>query len=50
MVFGLESSQLLTSDVGAATRHHHGGIPSEERERSPECVKAFELLLELLIR
>jgi hypothetical protein len=50
MVLRLEGRELLTSDVGAATRHHHGCVPPEERERSAEGVKAFELLFELLIR
>ena len=50
MVLGLERSELLTSNVGAATRHHHGSIPSQERESAAEGVKAFELLFELLIR
>ena len=49
VVFGLERGELLAADVRAATRHHHGGIPSQERKRSAEGMEAFELLLELLI-
>ena len=50
MVLGLERGELFTSNVGATTRHHHGGIPSQERESAAEGVKAFELLFELLVR
>jgi hypothetical protein len=50
MMLGLERCELFTSDVCAATRHHDRGIPSEERKRSTEGMKAFELLFELLIR
>src|SRR4051812_2072221 len=50
MMLGLERRKLFTSDVCAATRHHDGGIPSQERKRSAEGMKTFELLFELLIR
>ena len=50
MMLGLERRQLFTSDVCAATRHHDRGIPSQERKRSTEGMKTFELLFELLIR
>ena len=49
VMLGFERGELLTSDVCAATRHHDRGIPTEERERSAEGMKAFELLFELLI-
>jgi len=49
MVLGLESRELFTSNVGAATRHHYRGIPSQQRESAAEGVKPFELLFELLI-
>jgi hypothetical protein len=32
VVLGFESSQLLAAHIGATTRHHHGGIPSQERK------------------
>jgi hypothetical protein len=46
----LERGELFAANVRAASRHHHRGVPSEERERSPEGVKAFELLFELFVR
>ncbi len=49
VVLGLERRELFTSDVCTATRHHDRGIPTQERKRSPEGMKAFELLFELLI-
>jgi hypothetical protein len=50
MVFGLQSGKLLSPDVRASARHHHGGVPAQEGERSAEGVEPFELLFELLIR
>ena len=50
VVLSLERGELLASHVGAATRHHYRGIPSQERERSAEGMEPFELLFELLIR
>lgn len=50
MVLSLERRELFASDVCTATRHHDRGIPSEERKRSTEGMKSFELLFELLIR
>ncbi len=50
VVFGLERGQLLAAHVGTATRHHHGGVPAQERERAAEGVEALELLFELLVR
>jgi hypothetical protein len=50
VVLGLERGELFTSNVGAATRHHHRSIPSQEREGAAEGIKPFELLFELLIR
>jgi hypothetical protein len=49
VVLGLERSELFTSNVGAATRHHHGSVPSQKRKSAAEGVKPFELLFELLI-
>jgi len=49
-MLGLERRELFTSDVCAATRHHDRRIPSQERKRSAEGMKTFELLFELLIR
>ena len=49
VVLGLERRELFASDVCTATRHHHRGIPPQERKRSAKGMKAFELLFELLI-
>jgi hypothetical protein len=49
-MLSLERSELFTANVSAATRHHHRGIPSQERKSTAEGVKPFELLFELLIR
>ena len=50
VVLGFERRELFTSNVGAAARHHDGGIPPQKRKRSAEGVKTFELLFELLVR
>ena len=50
VVFGLERRQLLAADIGAAARHHHRGIPAQQRQRAAERVQAPEFLLELLVR
>ena len=50
VMLGFERRELFASDVGTATRHHHRGIPSQERKCSAEGMKPFELLFELLIR
>ena len=44
------AAQLLAAHVRAATRHHHGGIPAQQRQRAPEGMEALELLLELYVR
>ena len=49
VVLGLERGQLLAAHVGAAARHHHRGVPAQQRERATEGVQALELLLELLV-
>lgn len=49
VMLGFERRELFTSDVRAATRHHDRSIPTQERKRSAEGMKAFELLFELLI-
>ena len=36
--------------LGAALRHHHGGIPAQHARRTAKCVQAAELLFELLVR
>ena len=50
MVFGLERRQLLAAHVGAAARHHHGGVPAQDAPRATEGVQPSEFLLELLVR
>ena len=50
VMLGFERRELFASDVCTATRHHDRGIPSQERKRSAEGMKTFELLFELLIR
>ena len=49
MVLGLDGSQLLAAHVGAAARHHDGGIPAQQRQRTTEGVQPLPLLFELFV-
>ena len=49
VVFGFKRGALFTAQVGAATRHHHRGVPAQERERTAKSVQALELLFELFV-
>ncbi len=49
VVLGLERGQLFAAHVGAAARHHHGGVPAQQRQGAAEGVEALELLFELLV-
>ena len=48
-LLGLERGELLAAQVGAAARHHHGGIPAQDAGSAAESVQPPEFLLELLI-
>ena len=50
VAFGVERGELFAPDVGAAARHHDGGIPAQQARRALEGVEAAEFLLELLVR
>ncbi len=50
VAFRLEHRQLFATHVGAAARHHHGGVPTEHAGGAPEGVQPAELLFELLVR
>ena len=49
VAFGLERSQLVAADLGAAARHHDRRIPAKQGQRTAERVQAFPLLFELLV-
>jgi hypothetical protein len=49
VIFGFERRELLTANVGAASRHHHCGIPAKDRHGAAKGVQAFPFLLELLV-
>ena len=49
MVLDLDGGELLAAHVGAAARHHHGGIPAQQRQRAAEGVQALPLLFELFV-
>ena len=50
VILGLERGELLTAHLGAAARHHHGGVPAQQRQRAAEGVQAPEFLFQLLVR
>ena len=50
VVLRLQGSELLATHVRAAARHHHGGIPAKQRQRSAKRVESLELLLQLFVR
>jgi len=50
VVLRLQRSELLAAHVGAAARHHHGGIPAQQRQGAAKGVEPSELLLELFVR
>ena len=45
VMLGLERGELLAANIRAPPRHHHRGVPAQQRERSTEGVETFELLL-----
>ena len=49
VMLGLEGRQLLPAHVGAASGHHHGRVPAQQRERAAEGVQAMKFLLELFV-
>jgi hypothetical protein len=49
VALGVERRELLAANVGAATRHHDGGIPAQDARRAAECMEPAEFLLELLV-
>ena len=49
VVLGLERGELVTANVGTASRHHHRGVPTQKRQRTTERVETAELLLELFV-
>ena len=49
VVFGLERGELLAANVRATARHHHRGVPAQQRKRAAEGMQALELLLELFV-
>ena len=50
MALRLERGELLAPQLGATTRHHHGGIPAQDARSTAKSVQPAKLLLELLIR
>ncbi len=50
VVLGLERGELFAANVRATTRHHHRGIPSQQRKGAAKGMESLELLLELLVR
>jgi hypothetical protein len=48
--FGLERGKLFAANVRATTRHHHSGVPAQERQGSAKGMEPLELLLELFVR
>src|SRR5882672_10483086 len=50
VVFGLECGELLAANVGAATRHHHRGVPAQHGHSTAEGMETFPFLFELLVR
>ena len=49
VVLGLEGRQLLPAHVGAASGHHDGGVPAQQRQRAAERVQAMKFLLQLFV-
>ena len=49
MVLGLERRQLLAAHIGAAARHHHRGIPAQQRQRAAKGMQAAKFLFQLLV-
>ncbi len=49
VMLGLERRQLLATHIGAAARHHHRGIPAQQRQRTAKCMQTAKLLFQLLV-
>jgi hypothetical protein len=47
-LLGLDGGQLLAAHIGAAARHHHGGIPAQQRQCTAKGMQTLPLLFELL--
>ena len=50
VVFGLQRRELLAANIGAAARHHHRRVPTQDRHGATEGMQAFPFLLELFVR
>ena len=50
VMLGLQRRQLLAAHIGTAARHHHRGIPAQQRQRAAKCVQAAKLLFQLFVR
>ena len=49
MVLGFERRQLFAAHIGAAARHHHRGIPAQQRQRAAKRVQAAKFLFQLFV-
>jgi hypothetical protein len=50
MVLGFERRKLLAAHIGAAARHHHRCVPSQQRQSAAKGMEAAKLLFQLFVR
>jgi hypothetical protein len=50
VVLGFQRRQLFAANIRAAARHHHRGIPAQQRQRAAKRMQAAKLLFQLFVR